>query len=39
MYEGQLSDNTRSELVQLIRALNAQLPALNIAHSELSVYL
>ncbi|KAG1647193.1 hypothetical protein G6F44_000087 [Rhizopus delemar] len=38
MYEGQLSDNTRSELVQLIRALNAQLPALNIAHSELSVY-
>ncbi|CAO3681569.1 unnamed protein product [Rhizopus stolonifer] len=39
MNEGQILDDTRSELVQLIRALNAQLPALGIAHSELSHYL
>ncbi|KAI9485167.1 MAG: armadillo-type protein [Benjaminiella poitrasii] len=37
--EDQLNDSTRSELIELLRALNAQQPSLGISNSELAHFL
>ncbi|KAF9567891.1 hypothetical protein EC968_003127 [Mortierella alpina] len=37
--EGELKDQTRAEMIEVIKALNHQFPALNIAQSPLGVYM
>lgn len=37
--EGELKDQTRAEMIEVIKALNQQFPALNIAQSPLGLYM